>query len=314
MATPRLSCLLLLLVAVGCRPRALPPLDPLQVDGHRAWEQVEHLVAFGPRPSGSPALGRAGDYVTARLQAAGWEVEDQVFHAPTPRGPIQFRNLVARAPGASRSGRPLILLGTHYDTKWLPEISFVGANDSGSGTAVLLEIARACGPQPDVWLVFLDGEECVRQYGPEDGLWGSRFFVADLIAAGRADRVRALILLDMVGDADLQVTMPGNSSGDLVALAFQAATSLGYRDRFHYRPAEILDDHVPFRQAGIPAVDLIDFEYGSGPGRNDYWHTTADTLEKMSPASLEIVGRTTVRMIELLRAGAGTGTADRRRR
>ena len=225
------------------------------------------------------------------------DLEVQEFRAGTPRGPVLFRNVVCRTKSAAGQ---VIILGSHYDTKILP--GFVGANDGGSSSGALLELARVLAGQPNLWFVFFDGEEAMEDYRADDGLWGSRYFVESLKAAGQVNRVQAMILLDMVGDANLTVTLPSSGSGDLLGEVFRAAETLGYRQYFSYFYGEILDDHVPFLQAGIPAVDLIDFEYGSAPGRNDYWHTDQDTLDKLSPRSLEIVGRTTLQLLRQLRA------------
>jgi Zn-dependent M28 family amino/carboxypeptidase len=234
-----------------------------------------------------------------QLRAAGLTVEEQTFRAGTPRGPMQFRNIVGRTHSSNQ--HKVIVIGSHYDTKWLPDIRFVGANDGGSSCGVLLELARVAAREPDLCFAFFDGEEAVREYGLEDGLWGSKFFVESLKGEGKVGAVAAMILLDMVGDRNFRVTMPANSTGRLVEQVFGVATLLGWRERFAYSRGELLDDHVPFLTAGIPAVDIIDFEYGSGPGRNDYWHTAQDTLDKLSPRSLEVAGKVTLRLVERLR-------------
>jgi Zn-dependent M28 family amino/carboxypeptidase len=189
-----------------------------------------------------------------------------------------------------------IIIGSHYDTKLFTNLTFVGANDGGSSTGTLLEIARVAAGQPNLWFVFFDGEEAMVQYSNEDGLWGSKFFVEDLKGKDAVKQVKAMILLDMIGDKNLNVTV----TGSLVHEVFDASRAAGFRDYFSYGGNGILDDHVPFLRAGIPAVDLIDFNFGSAPGLNDYWHTEKDTLDKISPHSMEIVGQTTLRLIELL--------------
>jgi glutaminyl-peptide cyclotransferase len=291
----------LLATGLGCRrtsDNATIAIDPQQFHADRAWHDLEQLVGCGPRPSASTGLACAARHIRTELEKAGWTVTEQRFHASTPAGPREFCNLVARPRGAGHASNAPLILASHYDTKDLPGIRFVGANDGGSSVAILLEIARVLqGRVGDVELAFFDGEECQVEYTADDGLWGSRYFVEDLRAEQAVARVRGLILLDMVGDADLHVTIPSNSSGDLALAIFGAATDLGFRSSFSYRASEILDDHVPFRAQGIPAIDLIDFEYGSAPGRNDYWHTAADTLDKLSPRSLEIVGKTVLRAV-----------------
>ncbi|MEI6788350.1 MAG: M28 family metallopeptidase [bacterium] len=178
---------------------------------------------------------------------------------------------------------------------------FVGANDSGSGVGVLLALApilkSGTNERPSVMLAFLDGEECQVNYGPNDGLHGSRHLVAGLVASGRARAVRAMILLDMIGDRDLNVAIPRNGTPELISAVFKAAEANGTREKFSLSRQGVLDDHQPFLDVGMPAVDLIDFDYGSVPGANDYWHTPADTVDKLSPASLETVGRVVLRML-----------------
>lgn len=288
----------LLCLVIGC---ARPP-HPIEVgafNATNAFHHVEYLVNLGPRPSGSAAIRQAGDYIRDELKRYDLTVEEQSFHAGTPRGPMEFRNLIARTRSSRRGGT--IILGSHYDTPHLEGIRMVGANDAGSSVGALLELARLLCDQPDLAFVFFDGEEIMVQASDDDGLWGSRYFVKLLQADQQVHTVQAMVLLDMVGDADLNITLPADSSGPLVEQVFRAAQSLGYRDRFSYRTTELIDDHLPFFQAGIPAVDIIDYEFGSAPGRNDYWHTAQDTLDKIRPRSLEIVGQTTLRLVELLR-------------
>lgn len=284
------------LALAGCSPNPSAELRPQLFDGNRAYRHVEKLVGYGPRPAGSTALGSSATYIASQFQEFGLTTEEQVFQARTPRGTIQFRNLVAKTTGRGGPGQ-VIVLGAHYDTKFMEQFRFVGANDGGSGVGVLLEMARIAGNQPNLWFVVFDGEEAVVEYTAQDGLWGSRFFVEDLKGRKQVDWIKAFVLLDMVGDAQLNITIPGNSTPALTQRVFDAARLMGYRDRFGYREGAMIDDHVPFLKAGIPAVDLIDFEYGSAPGLNDYWHTAQDTLDKVGPRSLEAVGRTTLRLI-----------------
>ena len=296
MAT-RLGLVIIVGIVCGCGgSRPPPPIPWQQYSGERAYQHVEKLVGYGPRPSGSDGLGRAATYIKAQLEEDGMTVEEQVFIAPTPLGPKQFRNIVAKTRVQPGGPNRVIIIGSHYDTKFFTNITFVGANDGGSSSGALLEIARIAAEQPSLWFVFFDGEEAVRQYSDEDGLWGSKFFVEDLKGKNQVGQVKAMVLLDMIGDKNLNVTV----NGSLIPQAFDASRAAGFRDYFAYGGNGILDDHVPFMRAGIPAVDLIDFEFGSKPGLNDYWHTEKDTLDKISSRSLEIVGKTTLRLIELL--------------
>jgi Zn-dependent M28 family amino/carboxypeptidase len=294
----RFTVVSVLTIATACSPTPPPEIDWRAFDGNRAFAHAETLVGFGPRPSGSEALARQADFIATQLREFGLDAEVQSFREATPRGELTFRNVIGKTRGGA--ARPLILLAAHQDTKWMTNITFVGANDGASGVAVLLEVARLSARQPNLWFAFFDGEECVQEYGPNDGLHGSRHFVEELKKSGQTDRVNAMILLDMVGDARLNITMPADGDARLMAEVFEAARDTGHRDSFGYSAAPILDDHVPFLRAGIPAVDLIDFEFGSGPGRNDYWHTAQDTLDKISPRSLQIVGQTVLRLVSRL--------------
>jgi hypothetical protein len=308
--TIRIILALSILVTTGCRPSSSQPptIDWNAFDGDRAYRHVERLVGFGPRPSGSEALVKSGDYIVAELRAAGLDVEERRFAKPTPRGETTFRNIIGRTRSAPTRGQGIVVFGSHYDTKWMTNITFVGANDAGSSTGALLEMARVTAHMPGLWYVFFDGEECMEEYSATDGLWGSKHFAAEL-KAGRPvkiEQVDAFVLLDMVGDRDLTVTIPPSSTGWLTLGMFEAAREMGWRDRFSYAENDILDDHTPMVAAGIPSVNLIDFEFGSADGHNDYWHTDQDTLDRVSPRSLEIVSRTALRWLANYRQRPGS--------
>jgi Zn-dependent M28 family amino/carboxypeptidase len=293
------------LIFVGCEVRRAPALRQEEFSGQRAYAHVGQFVAFGPRPSGSAELANSGDYIAARLREYGLTVEEQTFTAPTPRGPTRFRNIIGKTRAQRGGAANVVVVGSHYDTKSFERFRFVGANDGGSSAGVLLEMARVASAQLDLWFVFFDGEEAMVEYGPSDGLWGSRHFIGELKRAGQLEQTKAMVLLDMIGDAHLDIGIPSNGDGALIQQVFDAARAAGTRDYFGYRGGALLDDHEPFLEAGIPAVDLIDFTYGSKPGMNDYWHTEKDTLDKISPQSLEIVGQTTLRLLDsLTKAGA----------
>lgn len=305
MAKKLIVPLLLAICMAACSETPPADIDWRKFDGKRAFSHVEALVRLGPHPSGSQAQTKAASYLMMQLQEAGLKAEEQVFVANTPKGTVQFRNIIAKSPRGSGPKRQVLVIGSHYDTKYFADINFVGANDGCSSTGALLELARCAASQPDIWFVFFDGEEAVRDYSiPQDGFVGSRFFVEQLKADKQVEWIKAMILLDMVGDANLNITLPPNGSGPLAERVFEAARDVGHRDSFAlFKKGEIGDDHVAFLNVGIPAVDLIDFEYGSSPGSNDYWHTEKDTLDKISPRSLEIVGQTTLRLLAKIRAG-----------
>ena len=285
----------------GCgkpaRPPAEPWPEPSALSGSRALETTAAFVALGPRESGTPGSERAAAWLADRLKELGIEVRVDVFHAATPDGTQTFRNVIGRIPGAETG---TVILVSHYDTKSGISPSFVGANDSGSSSGLLLELARVLRDKrggPSIEFLFADGEECRRDYGRNDGLIGSRHRAEQLKESGEAARVGAVILLDMIGDRDLKVSLPRNGDPRLSLAVFQAAAAEGVRNRFRLSDGGVLDDHVPFLEAGMPAVDLIDFEYGEGPGDNRYWHTAQDTMDKLSAESLQAVGRVVVRML-----------------
>jgi Zn-dependent M28 family amino/carboxypeptidase len=292
------------------RPRAADAAPPARqsggFDGARAFDHVAKLVGFGPRPSGSPALARAQDYIKAQLSACGCAVHQDNFTAETPAGPIAMRNIVVKVPG---QGREIILLLTHYDSKRLQ--NFVGANDSGSSTGALLEMARLyCGAHPEkklstanLWIAFLDGEEAVREWSDADSVYGSRQLAARMALAGDLPHVKAVVLADMIGDYDLLLKRDSNSTPWLVDLIWSTAKRLGYSRNFVDEPTAMEDDHLPFIRRRVPAVDLIDFE-----SRDTYWHTPQDTLDKVSPRSLAIIGHVLVESLPQIEKRARSGS------
>lgn len=292
----RLRILLLcgvLLVFSGCKKE--------EFDGAKAMAETEALVKIGPREAGGGGARRASVMLEGKLKALGLKTTIDTFSEETPNGKMHFNNVLGRIPGKTNR---LIVLVSHFDTKSGISKDFAGANDSGSSSGVLLELARmlsAHGPYETEFLIaFLDGEECRKEYGPHDGLHGSRRLAQQIYEAGGAKLVSAVIVLDMVGDKDLNISVPRNSSRELVKELFYAAHELNVRPQFALGPGSILDDHVPFQIAGMPAIDVIDFDYGSAPGRNDYWHTPNDTLDKLSVKSLQTVGDVVLRMVENL--------------
>jgi hypothetical protein len=254
---------------------------PPTFDGEAARRHVERLVAIGPRPAGSPRAARARDYITSALRTAGVEVRAEPFQARTPHGPIPMVNLVAVIPGR----RPdVILIGGHYDTKLYRDFEFVGANDGGSSTALLIELARALAGRRfeyTYWIVFFDGEEARVRWTADDSLYGSRHMAREL---GRARRLpRAVVVVDMIGDQDLGILREAMSTRWLVDILWETAGRLGHGQHFLLAGQSVEDDHAPFLQAGVPSALLIDFNYPP-------WHTAGDTLDKVSARSLQVVG------------------------
>lgn len=255
--------------------------------GEAALEHVKKMVALGPRPSGSEAHGKTQRYIQETLQAAGWTLEQDSFTAQTPNGPVPMNNILGRRAGRTER---TIVLAAHYETKPEHNFQFLGANDGGSGAGLLLALAPILAKQSynhTIWLVFFDGEEAFEKWSEDDSLYGSRHLVGKLKASGELSKIGALFLLDMVGDRDLDIRRETNSTPWLTDLVWGVAKRLGYERNFLPISSPVDDDHLPFLKAGVPAVDLIDFNYGPG---NRYWHTAEDTLDKVSAQSLSTVG------------------------
>ena len=262
-----------------------------EVSGEKAFEHVRHLVDLGPRPPGSDEIEKARTYIDNQLSTFGWQVTRQTFTDNTPRGRVTFVNLVARFRGAAReTSLPFFLLCSHYDTKSVETFRFVGANDGGSSTGLLLELARVLAQHPNqaakVELVFFDGEEAYENFSETDGLYGSRYFARDLDKTKAARQFHGGILFDMVGDASLTITLAPNSPSQMAQNIFAAAEALKLRNYFTYFDRDITDDHTPLNAIGIPTIDLIDFDFA-------WWHTAGDTIDKVSAQSLQIVGSVT---------------------
>jgi len=254
-------------------------------DGGRAYEHLRQLVNFGPRPAGSPAIDRTRSYITDQLKALGIAVAPQAFDAQTPLGRIHMVNLIATIPGARRER---IAFAGHYDTKLFKEFRFVGANDGGSSAAVLLEMARVLKARRNTFtveLLFLDGEEAtLPDWGGTDHTYGSQHYVDNGRKTGTLASLKALVLVDMVGDRSLRIMRETASTKWLTDTIWAAAKREGYGSVFVDDATRIEDDHIPFLEAGVQAVDIIDLDYPA-------WHTASDTLDQTSARSLETVGK-----------------------
>lgn len=292
----RLCCILMIITALpGCKPH-LVELEPF--DGNRAFAEVEALVRISPRDAGTPNGRKAAEHILQRMKDFGVAAEIDTFTDQTPVGEKTMHNVVGRIPGKTDQW---IILGSHFDT--MPGIEgFQGANDSGSSTGVLLELARLLAREkPDVGIIFafFDGEEGIAHYIPGDGLHGSRHMAAQLVKRGEDKKIKGMILLDMVGDKMLHFTIPVNSSRVLAKEVLDAAHATGHRDRFSLSlKSVIIDDHVPFLEIGIPAIDLIDFRYGSQPDLNDFWHTAGDNMNNICSQSLETTGTIIMQLVK----------------
>jgi Zn-dependent M28 family amino/carboxypeptidase len=224
-------------------------------------------------------------------------LEADVFTATTPAGKFEMKNLIAKFPG-TKDG--VIVIGGHYDTNY-PLKHYVGANDGGSSTGLLLELANQFrGKKLDgysVWLVWFDGEEAIKDWTQEDGLYGSRHLSNKWQQAGSLTQIKAFLLLDMIGDADLNIDRETNSTSWLQDTVYQAASKLGYQSYFFGRSLGIEDDHIPFVRLGVPSVDIIDMNYGPN---DSFHHTPKDTIDKVSAKSLGIVGDTVMQTVALL--------------
>ncbi len=283
---------------------SLPPDSgpPPTIDSARAFQYVKEIVAFGPRPIGSGNHRKVEDYITSHLK--GDAVENDTFTADTPEGKFPVHNIIAKFPG-TKDG--IIVIASHYDTNYpLRNTSYVGANDGGSSSALLLEFANQLRGKTregySVWLVWDDAEEGIKSDSEvaflDDSLYGIRHLAEKWEADGTLKKVKAFLLADMVGDADLNIDRDTNSTPWLEDVVYEAATRLGYQSHFFARTLPgVSDDHIPFVKRGVPSADLIDFNYGY----NDvFWHTPQDTVDKLSPKSLEIVGGTMLETVGIL--------------
>jgi glutaminyl-peptide cyclotransferase len=275
------------------------PKKKTRFDGERALAHVKAQVDFGPRPAGSEASEKTGAYIKRELESYGLKTIFDTFTPQTPHGKVKMKNIIAELPGETSD---VIIIASHYDTKEFKDITFVGANDGGSSTGAVLEIARVMAAEAAAGapkrkytyqFVFFDGEESFCKEWDEclDGLdntYGSRHMVERLKKENRLDNIKVLILLDMVGDKDLAILREENSTRRFVDAIWSTARRSGYQRQFPIDTQALTDDHIPFLEAGVDAVDLIDFDYGVE--ENKYWHTEQDTLDKISARSLEIVG------------------------
>ncbi len=274
---------------------APPPEKTGGFDGKRAFAQVAKQVSFGPRPSGSQSIMQLQDYLQSELKSYGCTVETDAFTADTPVGRLPMKNILVKVPGEKPG---VILLATHYDT--LLKENFVGADDGGSSTAVMLELARLLCPQHGkyaVWIAFFDGEEAMKHWSDTDSRYGSRQMAARLSISGDVKKIRALLLADIVGGRNAQFLRESSSAPALIDLVWNIAAKLGYSAIFRNDATSAEDDHDSFLKRGVPAADVIgDFV------NNGYWHTPQDALDKISPKTLAIVGHVFLESVKQLQS------------
>jgi glutaminyl-peptide cyclotransferase len=274
---------------------ALPAEKTGGFDGARAFAHVAKQVGFGPRPSGSQAIVQTQQYIKSELKSYGCVFETDDFSADTPAGRLPMQNIVVKIPGEKPG---IILLGTHYDTKRMD--NFVGADDGGSSTGIMLELARLLCQQHGryaVWIAFLDGEEAVVNWSETDSRYGSRQMAAALATSGTLSKVKAFLLADIVGSRPLRIKRDSYSTKGLVDVIWKTAARLGYQDIFVNEEAGSEDDHQSFLKRGVPSVDVITDFYSNG-----YWHTPQDTLDKVSGNSLGVVGHVFLESVKQLQA------------
>jgi Zn-dependent M28 family amino/carboxypeptidase len=289
--------------AMPVLPTSATPANPMSdtpkpdVNGNHVMQYVKEVVALGSRPVGSPGHAKLEQYILSKLK--GVEVEQDKFTAQTPVGAFSMNNIIAKFPG-KKDG--IIVVAGHYDTLYHRK-DFVGANDAGSSTALLLALADEFrGKSLDgysVWLVWTDGEEAFVKWTDGDSLYGTRHLAQKWQQDGTAKKIKAFVLVDMIGDADLDVLQETNSTPWLSELVYQAATNLGYQSHFYQYKSGIGDDHMPLLKIGVPAVDIIDLDYGYN---NVFWHTPQDTIDKLSPQSLAVAGDVVLETIRLVNA------------
>ena len=283
------------------------PSTPLHdaFNSQQAYAYTAEIAGFGERWPGSPGHRKTENIIRQVLQKDGAQIESDDFMATTPRGPIPVHNIIGKFNVSANPKQRIFVLAGHYDTLFKP--GFIGANDGASSTAILLAFADALAHQKtgmQIWLVWTDLEEAINDFKGNDGLYGSRHLAQKLAAKRSVSRIRGLFLLDMIGDKELNVARETGSSSSLQVFIAQAADQLGYAGYFFKYDANIIDDRVSFIKVGVPAVDVVDAEYGrmspSFDSMSEFHHTNGDTMDKVSQHSLEVVGRTILLTVELL--------------
>ncbi len=294
-----MKCLALLLLLAPPAVQAQPHFN-----GVKALEYAREFVSIGPRWPTSPGHAKAEAFLREHFKHD--RLEEDAFTANTPIGPVPMRNFIVRFPG-KKDG--VIVLATHYETNyWLRNINYVGANDGGSTTGLLMAIADRLRAETDggkkldgysVWLLFDDGEEAIQSWTDSDSTYGTKHLAAKWAGDGTLGKIKAFILTDMIGDKDLDIQRESRDAAWLVDLVREAAKKYGDEKYFFKQEMEVEDDHLPFVRRGVPSIDLIDLNYGPN---NSYHHTDKDTMDKISAHSLTVDGDVimeTIRLIDL---------------
>jgi Zn-dependent M28 family amino/carboxypeptidase len=295
----------ILTVLCACRGWAAAPALHEAFDAKQAFAYTSQIVSFGERWPGSPGHQKTQALIKQVLTRDGARIETDDFTTATPRGAVAVHNIIGKFNVTADPRQPIFILAGHYDTLFKP--GFLGANDGGSSTAILLAFSDALANQKtkmQIWLVWTDLEEAINSFQGDDGLYGSRHLAQKLKSAGLVPRIKGFFLLDMIGDKDLGVTRESGSTRWLQDFIAQAARQLGYSRYFFQDSIEIIDDHVSFAKVGVPVVDIVDAQFGRmGPGfdsMGEFHHANTDTMDKISATSLDIVGRTILLTVELL--------------
>ncbi|MGC9292335.1 MAG: M28 family peptidase [Acidobacteriaceae bacterium] len=304
-------CLLALLApssfaAAGDAHAAAATRTSARFNGNMAYEYAAQFVACGPRWIGSPGHLCAENFLKQHFapEARKGNLEEDTFTASTPAGPMTMHNFIVRFPGKKNG---VIVVASHYETNYpLRSIPYVGANDGGATTGLLVELANVLRGRTlegdSVWLVFFDGEEAIQQWSDSDSLYGSRHLAAKWDMDGTLKRIQAFLLTDMIGDKQLDISREMNSTPWLEDLVYKAAKRDGFAEYFFTRQDTVEDDHLPFVQRGVPSADIIDIDYGPHDFAHPdgYHHTAEDTLDKISAHSLNVVGQTIVTTMNML--------------
>jgi glutaminyl-peptide cyclotransferase len=306
--SPTLRSTAIALLALICTLPALAQKASAKFSGQAAFNLTQQYIDAAPhRWIGSPGHAKAEEFLKDhfKAEAAKGNFETDSFSASTPVGLLPMHNFIVRFPG-KKDG--VIVLASHYETNyWLKDINFVGANDGACTTALLIEIGNYLRAHPpegySVWLVFFDGEEAIKSWSNSDSLYGSRHLAAKWSANGTISKIKAYLLADMIGDKDLNIDRDQNSTPWLLDMLSAAARNTGHSSYVFKHDTQVEDDHIPFKQRGVPVLDIIDLDYGPPTQERpegSYHHTELDTIDKLSPKSLQISGDLFLEMIHLI--------------